>query len=116
MFMQRIIACLRFLGILLLRVFLGYAVGHLWVIAVAFVFHFTGENVVSQHAAIGPHRGLYDYFDSRYDTSIPIFRIVAWVACIGNLGCMALGFTWGFSQGELDTRRWLRKCYTELKS
>ena len=102
-------ANLRFLGVLFLRVLFGIMVGHLWVVAVAFIFHQTGENVVSQHAIIGPHHGLYDYFDSRYDTDSPIFRIVAWVACIGNLGCMALGFIWGFSQGRLELRRWLRR-------
>lgn len=108
MFMQTVTGSLRFLGVLFLRTLLGVIVGHLWVVAVAFIFHHTGENVVSQHAEIGPHRGLYDYFDSRYDIG-PIFRIVAWVACIGNLGCMALGFIWGFSQGRLDLRNWLRK-------
>ena len=107
--MQKFKASLRFLGILFVRILAGVVIGHLWVIAVALVFQVTGENVVSQHAEIGPHRGLYDYFDSRYDTDSPIFRIVAWVACIGNLGCMALGFIWGFSQGRLDLRKRLRK-------
>ena len=109
MFMQKIKACLRFLGILFVRILAGIVIGHLWVITVALIFHFIGENVVSQHAEIGPHRGLYDYFDSKYDTDGPIFRIVAWVAFIGNLGCMILGVIWGFSQGRLDLRRWLRK-------
>ena len=108
MFMQKLAASLRFLGILFVRILAGIVVGHLWVIAVALIFHLTGENVVSQHAAIGPHHGIYDYFDSRYDTNSSIFRIVAWVAFIGNLGCMVLGFLWGFSQGKLDIRRWLR--------
>jgi hypothetical protein len=112
MFMQKIIASPRFLGTLFLRFLLGIVVGHLWVAAVALVFHLTGENVVSEHATIGYsfHIGnLYEYFDSKYDTSSPVFRIVAWVACIGNLGCMAVGILWGFSQGRLDLRRLLRK-------
>ena len=109
MFMQKVKASLRFLGILFVRILAGVIVGHLWVITIALVFQVTGENVVSQHAEIGPHRGLYDYFDSRYDTDSSIFRIVAWVAFLGNLGCMVLGFIWGFSQGKLDLRRWLRK-------
>lgn len=108
MFIQTVKASLRYLGILFARILAGVVVGHLWVVAVALIFHHTGENVVSQHAEIGPHRGLYDYFDSRYDIG-PIFRIVAWVACIGNLGCMFLGTLWGFSQGRLDLRRRLRK-------
>lgn len=112
MSIQTVKTNLRFLGILFVRILAGVVVGHLWVIAVALIFHHTGENIVSQHAEIGPHRGLYDYFDSKYDTDSPIFRIVAWVACIGNLGCMALGFIWGISQGRLDLRRQLRKQHT----
>ncbi len=111
MFMQKFKASLRFLGILFVRILAGIVVGHLWVIAVALIFQLTGENVVSQHADIGSHRGLYDYFDSRYDTDSPIFRIVAWVAFLGNLGCTVLGIFWGFCQGRLDLRRWLRKRY-----
>ena len=113
MFMQKIIPSLRFLGILFVRILVGIIVGHLWVAAVALVFHLTGENVVSQHAEIGPHHGFYDYFDSRYDDTIifgiAIFRIVAWVAFLGNLGCLILGILWGFSQGRLDLQGWLRK-------
>ncbi len=112
MFMQKLAASLRFLGILFVRILAGIVVGHLWVAAVAFIFHITGENVVSEHAAIGYDFHIsnpYDYFDSKYDTSSPVFRVVAWVACIGNLGCMVLGILWGFSQGRLDLRRWLRK-------
>ena len=111
MFMQKIKAILRFFGILFVRILAGIVVGYLWVIAVAVIFHFTGENIVSQHAEIGPHRGLYDYFDSKYDTESPVFRIVAWVAFLGNFGCIVLGIFWGFSQGRLDLRRWLRKRY-----
>ncbi|MDE0087418.1 MAG: hypothetical protein OXU23_16970 [Candidatus Poribacteria bacterium] len=109
MFMQKFKASLRFLGILFLRILAGIVVGYLWFIAVALIFQFTGENVVSQHAEIGPHRGLYDYFDSKYNTDSPIFPIVAWVAFLGNLGCIVLGIFWGFSQGRLDLRRQLRK-------
>lgn len=112
MFILGLKASLRFVGILLLRILAGFIVGHLWFISVAVVFHFTGENVVSQHAEIGPHHGLYDYFDSKYDADSPVFRIVAWTAFIGNLGCIALGIFWGFCQGRLDLPRWVRKQYT----
>ena len=112
MFMLKFKDSFRFLGILFVRILAGVVVGHLWVVAVALIFHLTGENVVSQHAVIGPYHGLYDYFDSRYDMDSPIFRIVAWIACIGNLGCMLLGCIWGFSQGRLDLRRWLRRQHT----
>ena len=109
MFMLKFKDSFRFLGILFVRILAGIMVGHLWVVAVALIFHLTGENVVSQHAVIGPSHGLYDYFDSRYDTDSPIFRIVAWIACVGNLGCMVLGCICGFSQGKLDLWRWLRR-------
>lgn len=112
MFILGLKASLRFVGILLLRIFAGFIVGHLWFISVAVVFHFTGENVVSQHAEIGPSYGIYEYFDSKYDTDSPVFPIVAMTAFIGNLACIALGILWGFSQGRLDLRRWLRKQYT----
>lgn len=111
MFMEKFKASLRFLGILFFRILIGIVVAHLWVVVVGGIFHFTGENVVSQHAEIGPPNGFFDYFDSKYDTDSPVFRIVAWVAFIGYLGSMALGLFWGFCQGRLDLRRWLRKRY-----
>ena len=62
-FMHKFKANLRFLGILFVRILAGVVVGHLWVVVVAINFHLIAENVVSQHVEIGPHRGLYDYFD-----------------------------------------------------
>ena len=95
---------LGFLGTLFLRFLLGIVVGHLWVAAVALVFHLTGENVVSEHATIGYsfHIGnLYEYFDSKYDTSSPVFRVVAWVACIGKLGMYGCWDSLGFFSGKI---------------
>ena len=74
-------------------------------------FHFTGENVVSQHAEIGPHHGLYDYFDSKYYTGNPIFTIVAWIAIIGQLACIVFGILSGIFQSRLNLTRWLYKRY-----
>lgn len=102
---------LRFFGILCVRILAGIVAGHLWVAAVAFVFQITGENIVSEHAAIGPPNGFYDYFDSKYDDSnatlfgIAIFRIVSWGALIGNVGCIVLGIIWGFSQDRSNSQK-----------
>ena len=96
---HKIKAGFGFLAVLLFWSIVGIVVGHLFVIAVATIFQFTGENIVSQHAEIGPHRGLYDYFDSKYDTDSPIFRIVAWVAFLGNVSCILIGILSGFIIG-----------------
>lgn len=101
---QKIKAGFGFLAVLLFWSIVGIVVGHLFVIAVATIFQFTGENVVSQHAEIGPHRGLYDYFDSKYDTDSPIFRIVAWVAFLGNISCIVFGIISGYYKGRLFFR------------
>ena len=60
MFMQTIIACLRFLGILLLRVLLGFVVGYLWGCAVAYLFHIIMD--------VRMPRDLFDHF---YDSGPP---------------------------------------------
>ncbi len=104
MYMQKFKDVIGFLAVLLFWTLIGIVVGHLFVIAVATIFQYTGENVVSQHAEIGPHRGLYDYFDSKYDTDSPIFRIVAWVALLDNMSCIIIGIISGFIKGRLFYR------------
>ncbi|MCY4402577.1 MAG: hypothetical protein OXD54_08395 [Candidatus Poribacteria bacterium] len=99
--MQKFKDVLGFLAVLLFWSFVGIVVGHLFVIAVATIFQFTGENIVSQHAEIGPHKGLFDYFDSKYDTDSPIFRIVGWVAFLGNIACIVIGIISGLYKGRL---------------
>ena len=120
MFIQNLIPSFQFIGILLLRILAGIILGFVWFIAIAGIFHFTGENVVSQHADIGPHRGLYDYFDSKYHTGNPIFTIVACIAHIGQLACIVLGILWGIFQSRFNLTRWLyrrkvRKLFVNAK-
>lgn len=111
MVIQNLIPSLRFIGILLLRILVGIILGFVWFIAIAGIFHFTGENVVSQHAEIGPHSGLYDYFDSKYDIGNPIFTIVGGIAFIGQLTCMVFGMLWGIFQSRFNLTRWLYRQY-----
>ncbi|MCG9129133.1 hypothetical protein JT359_16205 [Candidatus Poribacteria bacterium] len=87
--------------------------GFVWFIAIAGIFHFTGENVGSQHAEIGPHPGLYDYFDSKYYDRNPIFTIVAWTAFFCQLGCIVVGILWGVFQNKFNLTKWYYKRYIE---
>ncbi len=111
MLIENLIPSFRFTGILLLRILVGIILGFVWFIAIAGIFHFTGENVVSQHADIGPHSGLYDYFDSKYHTGNPIFTIVACIAHIGQLACIVFGVLWGIFQSRFNLTRWLYRRY-----
>ena len=109
MFMQTIIACLRFLGILLLRFLLGIVVAYLWLFAVAYLFHI----IMNVRIPVD----LFDYF---YDSGPPrngrylgmagaIYGLAWRVGMIGAWSFITIGVLWGFSQGRLDLRRWLRK-------
>lgn len=60
MFMQKFKVCLWFLGILLLRFFLGIVVAYLWLFAVAYLFHIIMD--------VGIPPGIFDHF---YDTTVP---------------------------------------------
>ncbi len=113
MYMQKIKAILLYIGNLFFRILAGIIVGHLFFLTVAVIFQYTGENIVSQHADIGQHRGLYDYFDSKYNTDSPIFPIVAWVAYIGNLTCILLGILCGIFQSRLNFLGWLSSRYVK---
>ena len=113
MFIQNLISSFRFIGILLLRILAGIILGLLWYTAIAGIFHFTGENVVSQHAFIGQHKGLYDYFDSKYYDGNPIFTIVAWIAILGQLAFIVFGILWGIFQYKINLTKWYYKRYIE---
>ena len=109
MFIQTVKTCLRFLGILLLRFFFGIVVAYLWCFAVAYLFHIIMDVRIPR-----------DIFDHFYDTGPPIeeryrgkaaeaYGSVRQVAGIGWWVFIAIGIIWGFLQGRLDIRRWLRK-------
>ena len=111
MFMQKIIPSLRFLGILLLRFLLGIVVAYVWLFAVAYIFHI---------AAGGPSILRVDVINYFYDSGPPrngrylgmagaIYGLAWRVGMIGAWSFITIGVLWGFSQGRLDLRRWLRK-------
>ena len=109
MFMQKFKASLRFLGILLLRFFLGIVVAYLWCFAVAYLFHILMD--------VRMPRDLFDHF---YDTGPPIeeryrgkaaefYGLALRIGKIGWWVFIPIGIIWGFLQGKLDIRRWLKK-------
>ena len=111
MFMQKFKASLRFLGILSMRVLLGVVAGFLWLVFVAFISRniwwivekFAYQDVDGSYNSIAEAAQRYESIStSAYD----IVDIVAWS---GVWICLAVGILWGFSQGRLDLRRWLRR-------
>ena len=109
MFMQRFKACLRFVGILFLRVLLGIVLAYAWLFAVPYVFH------IVMDVRIPP-----DIFDHFYDTGPPLderygskaaefYGSARQIAILGAFTIFYVGVIWGFLQGRLDIRRWLRK-------
>lgn len=111
MFMQKVKASLRFLGILLLRFFLGIVVAYLWAYAVAYLFHIIMDvrvprDVIDHFYDTGPPR------EGRYDgTAGSAYGFVWRFGIVGFWGFIGIGTIWGFSQGRLDLRKWLRKRY-----
>ena len=96
MFLQKFKVGLRFLGVLFLRALLGIVVGCLWMFAVAFTFHTAvGSPPVSPPVGSG-RLSVFDIFDHFYELPTREFRI---------------GVLWGFLQGRLDLRKWLRRKY-----
>lgn len=109
MFIQKIRACLRFLGILLLRGFLGLVMGYLWLFAVAYLFHII--------MGVSFPRDVFDHF---YDSGPPregrysgrageFYGPALQIGLIGFWVWFVVGILWGFCQGRLDLRRLLRK-------
>ena len=109
MFWQKFKACLRFLGILLLRFFLGIVVAYLWAYTVAYVFHIVMDvwmprDVIDHFYDTGPPR------EGRYGGTAGSVYGFAWrFGIVGFWVSVGIGIIWGFSQGRLDLRRWLRK-------
>ena len=109
MFIQRFKACLRFLGILFLRVLLGTVLAYAWLFVVPYVFHVVMDVRIPS-----------DIFDHFYDTGPPLeerygggaaefYGSARQVAILGAFTIFYVGVVWGFLQGRLDIRRWLRK-------
>lgn len=115
MFLQKFKVGLRFLGVLLLRVLLGIVTAYLWLFAVAVIFHIAVGN-----PPLFPRSGIFEIFDHFYDSGPPregryggtageVYPTVLQIGLIGFWIWLAVGALWGFLQGRLDLRRWLRR-------
>ena len=98
MFMRKLKIGLRLLGTFLLRVLLGIVAAYLWIAGLAFM----GRTTVGR---------LSDrYMDGRYDgLRDTVFDIMSPIAWYGSWVLVGIAIIWGFSQGRLDIRRWLKK-------
>ena len=112
MFMQKLKTGLRFLGILSMRTLLGVAAGFFWLVFVAFI----SRNIVVWIVEKFAYRNLDGSYNSiaeasqRYDSmAASASDIVTDIGWIGVWICLAVGILWGFSQGKLNLRRWLRR-------
>ena len=108
MFMPKFKAILRFLGTLSVRVLLGVVAGLLWLTFVAFI----SRNILSWTIEKIAYRDVDGGYNSIAEASqryYSMFDVVETVGWIGVWICLAVGILWGFSQGRLDLRRWLRK-------
>ena len=99
MFMRKFKTGLRFLGTLFLRVLLGIAAGYVWITGLAFIGRTTVGNL-SDHYMNGRYDGLRDTVFHN------IIHPIGWYGAWMLVGAAII---WGFSQGKLDIRRWLRK-------
>lgn len=121
MFLQKFKTSLRFLGVLFLRVLLGIVVGYLWMFAVAFIFHTAAGNP-PESPPVGSrgHLSIFQIFDHFYDAGPPrdgryrgtageAYPTALQIGLIGFYVWLAVGVLWGFLQGRLDLRRWLRR-------
>ena len=120
MFLQKSKAGLQFLGVLFLRILLGIVVGYLWMFAVAFIFH-TAVGSPPMSPPFGHGRlSIFELFDHFYDSGPPrewryrgtageFYPHALRIGKIGFFVWLAVGVLWGFLQGRLDLRRWLRR-------
>ena len=122
MFLQKFKVGLRLLGVLLLRVLLGFVAGCLWMFAVAFIFHMAvGNPPISPPFGLGRLSvfEIVDYFYEEYydpprewryqGTAGRFYPIALQVGLIGFWVWFVVGILWGFLQGRLDLRKWLRR-------
>ena len=99
MFMRKFKTDLRFLGIFLLRALLGIVAGYVWLTGLHFIGRVTVGRISDR------------YMDGRYDglRDTVFHDIVFPVGWYGALVLVGIAIIWGFSQGRLDIRRWVRK-------
>ena len=106
MFMPKFKASLRFLGILSNRVLLGIVAGFLWLVFVAFISRNTTGWIIIEKTAYRDVDGSYNSIPEAAQRYVDIVEAVGWA---GVWICLAVGILWGFSQGRLDLRKWLRR-------
>ena len=98
MFMRKLKTGLRLLGTFILRVLLGIVAAYLWLTGLTFIGRIT----------VG--RLSYHYMDGRYDgLRDTVFDIIHPIAWYGSWVLVGIAIIWGFSQGRLNIRRWLKK-------
>ena len=98
MFTRKFTTGLRFLGTFLLRVLLGIVAGYLWLAGLFFMGRITVGRLAER------------YMDGRYDgLRDTVFDIISPIAWYGGWVLIGVAIVWGFSQGRMDIRRWLRK-------
>ncbi len=109
MFIQKFKASLRFVGILLLRVLLGYVVGYVWSFVVAYLFHIIMDvriprDMLDHFYDSGPPR------EGRYSgRAAEVYGSALQIGLIGFWVWFVVGILWGFLQGRLDLRRLLKR-------
>lgn len=99
MVMRKVKTGLRVLRIFLLRVLLGIVAGYVWMTGLAFM----GRTTVGR---------LYErYMDGRYDglRDTAFHDFIHPVRWYGGWVLIGMAIIWGFSQGKLDIKRWLKK-------
>ena len=99
MFTRKFKTGLRLLGTFLFRVLLGIVAAYLWLTGLFFMGRITVGRLSDR------------YMDGRYDgLRDTVFNdIIFPVGWYGALVLIGIAVIWGFSQGRLDIRRWLRE-------
>ena len=110
MFVQKLKATFQFLGILSMRVLLGFVAGVLWLAFVAFISRnmFWIVEKLAYRDMDGSYHSIAEAAQRYERMSASAYNIVD-IAASGAWICLAVGVIWGFSQGRLDLRRLLRK-------
>lgn len=97
MFMRKFKTGFRWLGTFLLRVLLGIVAAYLWLTGLFFMGRITVGRLSDR------------YMDGRYDgLRDTVFDTISPIAWYGSSILIGIAVIWGFSQGTLDIRRWLR--------
>ena len=98
MFIRKFETGFRVLGTFLLRILLGIAAAYLWLAGLLFMGRITVGRLSDR------------YMDGRYDgLRDTVFDIISPIAWYGGWVLIGVAIVWGFSQGRLDIRRWLRR-------